>query len=120
MSVSLCTSTVTRFPSRMRKTGPGTLPLYPVVLYTTPGAISTLTGAMRRVRSGLNGGGSAATEENRGTEAKAAPTALTPLAVRNSLRFSMANLVSVRTDGVEMIVKRHNPIELGSCQGRIL
>jgi len=99
--------------------GPGTLPLYPVVLYTTPGASSTLTGAMRSVRSGF-ASGSAATEENRGTEAKAAPTALTPVTAKNSLRFSMANLVSFRTGGVEMIVKRHNPTRFRPCQARII
>src|SRR5579863_8680168 len=103
----------------MRRMGPGTLPLYPSVLITMPGAISTLTGAMRRVRSGF-ASGSAATEENRGTETNAAPTALTPVTARNSLRFSMVTLVSFGMDGVEIIVKRHNPIDIGSCQARIL
>jgi hypothetical protein len=51
---------------------------------------------MRRARSGL-AGGSAATEENLGTVAKAAPTALTPVTARNSLRFSMATLAILGT-----------------------
>src|SRR5271169_5371539 len=119
MSVSLCTSTVTRLPSRKRKMGPGTLPLYPTVLITLPGAISTLTCAMRSVTSGF-ASGSAATEENRGTEAKAAPTALTPVTARNSLRSSMVDVVSFGTNRMEKIVKRHNPIALQMCQAGIL
>jgi hypothetical protein len=77
--------------------GPGTLPLYPIVLITIPGAISTLTGAMCKVRSGF-AGGSAAMEENLGTAAKAAPAAVTPVTARNSLRFSMANLAFFGTN----------------------
>jgi hypothetical protein len=77
--------------------GPGTFPLYPMVLMTTPGAISTLTGAMCSARSGF-ASGRAATDENLGTEAKAAPTALTPVTARNSLRFSMATLAFTWND----------------------
>jgi hypothetical protein len=88
-------------------------------LITTPGAISTLTGAMRSVRSGF-AGGSAAREENRGTEAKAAPAALTPVTARNSLRFSIVTLESSGIVGMEMIVKRHDPIDFGPCQARFI
>jgi hypothetical protein len=43
---------------------------------------------MRSVMSGFAGSG-AAREENCGTEASAAPTALAPVTVRNSRRFSI-------------------------------
>ena len=47
------TSTVTGLPSRMRSTGPGEVPLYPMVQMMRVGASSTVTGAMRRVKSAL-------------------------------------------------------------------
>ena len=49
--VSLCTSTVMDWPSCTRSTGPGTDPLYPVVLIVRRGAISISTGEMRSVIS---------------------------------------------------------------------
>ena len=52
--VSFMTSTVTSWPSRNRKNGPGAEPLYPVVLMIIPGAISSCIGEMRRVASGLD------------------------------------------------------------------
>src|SRR3984957_13423380 len=81
-------SIAARLPSRIRRIGPSALPLYPIVLITVPGAISTLTGAIRRVKSGL-AGGRAASDENRGTEARAAPTVLAPVTARNSRRFNI-------------------------------
>ena len=51
MSVSLNRSTVTGTPSRSRISGPGTAPLYPMVLMVWSFAISTSTGPMRRVTS---------------------------------------------------------------------
>jgi hypothetical protein len=74
---------------------------------------------MRRVKSGF-AGGSAAKEENRGMEATAAPTALTPVTAKNSLRFSMVTLSSTGMDRPEMIAKRHNPIDLGPCQATFM
>src|ERR1039457_6510320 len=59
VGVSLCTSTVTDWPSRRRSSGPGTEPLYPVVLIVRRGAISISTGEMRSVISALGFSGAA-------------------------------------------------------------
>src|ERR1035437_8016201 len=50
-SVSLNRSTVAATPSRNRITGPGTAPLYPMVLMVWSLAISTSAGPMRNVTS---------------------------------------------------------------------
>jgi hypothetical protein len=52
-SVSLTTFTVTGTPSFMRSSGPGEVPLYPMVLRMRLGASSTVTGAICSVKSVL-------------------------------------------------------------------
>src|SRR5690242_20569175 len=104
----------------MRRMGPGALPLYPTVLMTVPGAISTLAGAMRSVKSGL-AKGRAASAENRGNEASAAPTAVVPVTARNSLRFTMSLLQRWNIDLIviglhaAMIQSRLQGVKLESC-----